>query len=148
MCNSINKIIDAVAYQTISHIYDWVFLGMEFNKNINGQILSIALTFSSNICIIPGRLLLSFRLYRHSKSNAKNQIAKKSCKKIVCLVNIDYFCKSKIGLKNVVNLYQDLTKKCKLFSGRVISIAPRIARGNVDEGFCRAEFQIPPNRKK
>jgi len=29
-----------------------------------------------------------------------------------------------------------------------ISIAPRIARGDVDEGFFRAEFQIPPNRKK
>jgi hypothetical protein len=56
------KIIDTAVYQTVIKFYGWIFLGMEFSENINGRTLcrpSIELTFSSNICIIPDRLLPS-----------------------------------------------------------------------------------------
>ena len=128
MCCSIDKIINVAVYQTVNRISGWVFLGMEFSKNINGQILcnpSIALTFLSNICMIPDRLLPSsacFRLYRQGKGSAKYPTMKKECKKIDHFLKIHYFCKPKIGLKKSVNLYQDLTQKCKLFLGRVKSL--------------------------
>ena len=121
MRSLIDKMIDAAVYQTVSKTSGWVFLGMEFSKNINGQILgnpSIALTFLSNICMIPDRLLPSracFRLYRQGKGSAKYPTVKKEYKKIDHLLKNHYFCKLKIGLKNIVYIYQDLTQKCKLF---------------------------------
>jgi len=112
-------------YSVGRQICGWVFSGMVFNKNINGRTLfnpSIALTFSSNVCIIPDRLLPSracFRLYRQGKGSAKYEISKKKSTKFAGLIKNHYFCKLKIGLKNIVNLFQDLNKKCKLFSGRL-----------------------------
>jgi len=67
--------------------YRWVFKGMKFSKNINGWTLyepSIVLTFSSNICIIPDRLLPSracFRLYRQCKDNTIYSITDNKKKK-------------------------------------------------------------------
>jgi len=119
-----DKIVDIAVYPAICKDWDRVFSGMMFSKNINGRIFcnpSTALTFLSNICIIPDRLLPSracFRLYRHHKDNENYQTGKRSRKNIKYLIKFDYFCKSKTGLKNVVNLYQDLSKKCKLFLGR------------------------------
>jgi hypothetical protein len=104
----------------------WVFSGMEFSENINGRTFyspSIALTFSSNICIIPDKLppgRACFRLYRQDKSNENFSITKIFFGKFLRIIKNDYFCKLKIGLKKSVNLYQDLNKKCKLFLGRVI----------------------------
>ena len=71
----------------------WVFLGMKFSENINGWTLhmpSIALTFSSNICIIPGRLLpgrACFRLYRRSKDKTINSISEMNNVKKICSAN-------------------------------------------------------------
>jgi hypothetical protein len=106
-------------------IFVWVFSGMGFSENINGRTFyspSIALTFSSNICIIPEPLLPSracFRLYRQDKSNKNFSTVKIFFKILFSFRKNNYFCKPKIGLKKSVNLYQDLNKKCKLFLGRV-----------------------------
>ena len=125
MCRWTDKIVINVAvYQAACKEWDRFFSGMKFSKNINGRIFcnpSIALTFLSNICIIPDRLLLSracFRLYRRHKDSENYTIEKNICKKIVHLIKNDYFCKLKIGLKNIVKLYQDLIKNCQLFLGR------------------------------
>jgi hypothetical protein len=97
--------------------YGQVFLGIEFSKIINGWILtypSDELTFSSNTCIIPDRLLPSracFRLYRLDKSSENYKKVKINCKKFVNLLKNYYFCKLKTGLKKCVNLYQDLIIK-------------------------------------
>ena len=105
MRSSTYKTDDTAVYQAVSELCDWVFLGMEFSKNVNGRTLSypsIALTFSSNICIIPDRLLPSracFCLCRQGKGNEFYPSVKKVYKKN------DYFCKLKIGLKKVVNVY-------------------------------------------
>lgn len=70
----------------VRQICGWIFLGMVFSENINGRIFyrpSIALTFSSNACIIPDRLLPSracFRLYRCDKNNEKCLIIKNNSK--------------------------------------------------------------------
>jgi hypothetical protein len=110
----------------ISH---WVFEGMRFSKNINGWTVnkpSIELTFLSNICIIPDRLLPSracFRLYRCGNDNEIYSTieckAKKHTKKRLHRLKKDYFCKFKTELKKNVKLYQDLIINCKLFLGRV-----------------------------
>ena len=91
-----------------NEINRWVFLGMKFSENINGWTLhrpSIALTFSSNICIIPGRLLpgrACFRLYRRSKDKTINSISEmNNVKKFAQQILKNYFCKLKTGLKNV-----------------------------------------------
>jgi len=111
------EIDDTVVIQAVSEFYGWVFLGMGFSKNVNGRTFSnpsIALTFSSNICIIPDRLLPSracFRLYGQGKCNEYYPTAKKIYKKNVRLEKNEYFCKLKLGLKKVVNVYQDLIKK-------------------------------------
>ena len=69
-------------------ICGWVFEGMKFSKNINGWTFSktsIELTFLSNICMIPDRLLpgsACFRLYRCSKDSTKYPTMKKECKKM------------------------------------------------------------------
>ena len=122
MHSSIGKTIDSAVYQTVGQIFGWVFLGMEFSKNINGQILrnpSIALTFLSNIRAIPDRLLPSFRLSGHHKDSAKVLLSEKKTTLFVYQLIKNYFCKLKIEFKNSVKLYQDLTIKCKLFLGRV-----------------------------
>jgi len=70
-------------------IYGWIFLGIWFSENINGRTLcrpSIALTFSSNICIIPGRLLPSracFRLYRCNKNSTKYSVIENNSKEML-----------------------------------------------------------------
>jgi hypothetical protein len=81
--------IDKTFEMPVYQIYGWVFSGMEFSENINGRILSgpsIALTFSSNICIIHGRLLPSracFRLYRCNESSAKFSMVKNKLKNLL-----------------------------------------------------------------
>ena len=123
MCRT-DKTVNVAVYQAACKDWDRVFSGMKFSKNINGQIFcnpSTSLTFLSNICIIPDRLLpgrACFRLYRHNRDNENYPTGKRSRKNIKYLIKFDYFCKSKTGLKNVVNLYQDLSKNCQLFLGR------------------------------
>ena len=100
--------MEKLLYQTKLKGRRWIFKGIKFSKNNNGWALykpSIALTFSSNICIIPDRLLPSracFRLYRHRKnitiaSTIENN--NKNCE-IYLLNQKNYFCKPKSGLKN------------------------------------------------
>ena len=123
--SSTGKTIDSAVYQTAGQIFGWVFSGMEFSKNINGQILrnpSIALTFLSNIRAIPDRLLPSracFRLRGRRNDSAKVLFSKKTATQFVNQLIKHYFCRLKIEFKNSVKLYQNLTIKCKLFLGRV-----------------------------
>jgi hypothetical protein len=110
--NLIDEIIEAAVYHTINKICGWVFLGMAFSKNINGQIFnnpSIELTFSSNICDIPDRLLPSracFRLGRQCESSVIFPTRQIIYTKCVPLKKNDYFCKLIRGLKKCVNVYQ------------------------------------------
>ena len=125
MHSSISKIIDSAVYQTVGQIFGWVFLGMGFSKNINGRILcnpSIALTFLSNIRVIPDRLLPSracFRLRGRRKDSAIVLFSEKKATLFVYQLIKQYFCRLKIEFKKSVKLYQDLTIKCKLCLGRV-----------------------------
>ena len=72
----------------------WGFRGMKFSENINGWTFhkpSIELTFSSNICTIPDRLLPSracFRLYRCYKNNTMNSIIENNLKNGIWLRKI------------------------------------------------------------
>jgi len=86
----------------------WIFKGIKFSENNNGWNFytpSIALTFSSNIYIIPDRLLPSracFRFYRHSKNITINSTIENKYKicGIYLLNQKNYFCKLISGLKN------------------------------------------------
>jgi hypothetical protein len=100
--------MEKLLYQKKLKGHRWIFKGIKFSENNNGWDLynpSIALTFSSNIRIIPNRLLPSracFRLYRHCKnitiySTIENY--NKICE-IYLLNQKNYFCKLISGLKN------------------------------------------------
>jgi hypothetical protein len=121
--------VEKLLYQTKRVICGWVFEGMMFSKNINGWTVNkppIELTFLSNICMIPHRVLpgrACFRLYRRGKDNEIYSTiecqTKNHTKNRLHHLKKDYFCKLKIGLKKIVKLYQDLIINCKLFLGRV-----------------------------
>jgi len=96
----------------------WGFRGMKFSENINGWTFhkpSIELTFSSNICIIPDRLLPSracFRLYRCGKGNKINSTIENNTKNGEILfgnLKITIFVNSNQDQKMNVNLYQYLS---------------------------------------
>jgi hypothetical protein len=117
--------IESSVYQTEKEICQWVFKGMVFSKNINGWTLykpSIALTFSSNICIIPDRLIQSracFRLYRLCKDNKKNPILD-NMNELFCKQKNAIFVNPKKNCNKMFEfIYQYLSTNCKLFLGRV-----------------------------
>ena len=94
----------------------WIFLGIKFSENNKGWALyhpSFVLTFSSNICIIPDRLLPSracFRLYRRCKNNTISSTIENNNKygKIYLLNQKNYFCKPISGLKNDCEIISEI----------------------------------------
>jgi hypothetical protein len=109
--------MEKLLYQKKLKSRRWIFKGIEFSEKNNGWTFdkpSIALTFSSNICIIPDRLLPSracFRLYKHRKNNTiKSTIENNDKNSEIDLFNQkNYFCKPISGLKMTINLYRKIS---------------------------------------